>query len=206
MCFTILPFKSFLYFSSAVIAQLQVKEGYEKARKWYTDTYYSNIINTVHINDSGNEEPERLQAYEGIAEAIQSHITMYRTTRDKAHLVKAINMGMDLVNKRTYYHTWSDFTEDEVGGYWYDGFAAAALAELAYIMIAEPNYYPDIIYKPIPVQLLTNQVPAGLPPAPTYGAIGSWFRDRVNETMTYYGAVQWADDAGFFIRKKNYYK
>ncbi|TAL62371.1 MAG: T9SS type A sorting domain-containing protein [Bacteroidetes bacterium] len=197
-----------LYISSFVSAQyanLQVKEGCEKARKWYTDTYYS-------LDDPPNisGEPERLQAYKGIAEAIQSHITMYRVTKDKAHLIKAINMGLGLVSKRTDViknvggtsQIWadSDTYPDEKLGYWYEGFTLAALAELAYIMISEPDYFPELISQPLPVQLITNPMPAvPLPPVPltTYGAIGSWFRDRVNETMTYYGTVQWSDDAGF---------
>jgi hypothetical protein len=71
-------------------------------------------------------------------------------------------------------------------------------------MISEPNYYPDIVNVPVPVALLTNQVPAGLPSSPTYGDFGSWLRDRVNETMTYYYTNYWADDAGWlFQNNKN---
>jgi hypothetical protein len=195
---------------SDVTAQMKIKEGYDKSRKWYSANY-GNWDKTDVID--GQREPERLQEYKGFSEEMQSYLNMYRITRDKAYIVKSINIGLKLISKRTDViknisgipPIWADHQNtnpnenDEILGYWYDGFAAAAIAELAFIIIAS-EYSQELFNIPLPTPLIINPMPSvPLPPVPisTFGAVGNWLKERMEETMTYYGTVQWANDAGW---------
>lgn len=207
----------FLYFFSyGIMAQtpfgdIQIKEAFEYSRKWYSTNYFSDPLNGLATPAPAGEaaDPSRISKYEGYAEAIQSHITMYQITKDKAHLIKAINFGLGLMSRRYDYlvlssghKSWTDFDiESQRLEYWYEGFICAALAELAYIMLAEPVYSPELVNLPLPVQLIANPLPSYSPyipvPLTTYGDIGAWFTHRVNETLTYLRNEYWADDAGW---------
>jgi hypothetical protein len=130
---------------------------------------------------------------------IESLITMYETTKDKAYLIKAINKSIELINKRGQnggpsVYTWK-------GGMPYNpnpaGLVLWAMAHLCHVILYD---YPELCSSPLPTNLLTPNT-SNYPYTngiATYGLFADWLVRRCVETLDWYLQIFWiSSNEGF---------
>lgn len=130
---------------------------------------------------------------------IESLITMYETTKDKAYLIKAINKSIELINTRGLNGGPSPYTWK--GGTPYNpnpaGLVMWAMAHLCHLILYDN---PVLCATPLPNNLLepnTSNYPYTNGIA-TYGLFADWLARRCVETLDWYLQTYWiSSNEGF---------
>jgi hypothetical protein len=188
---------------------LKVKEEYDLFSNLMLSSYapynkiYSKNFNTTRTKSDTNT----ITTFgEGIANIMESYITMYETTKDKAYLYKFIFQSLCLIEERPDYSI--DSTQAPRWSFdpmiYLDGIILAALSRFVYfIEFEEPTIKEEHIYqfdelKPEiykPQSSYCNRFDIFFN---TFGQYARWLADRVIETLNWYiNNGYWNDNCAF---------
>ena len=177
-------------------SDLQIKEHSDKL---FESAYNNCLIDNQPCasTDLGNNLGDR------IGDVLTSLLHLYRTTGDKAYLIKFINITIKAQAKRndvcgdpTWHEGWVNFADGT--NVYRDGHTVAPMAEYVYMVknddalkstpLPQSN---NIITIPSELTSLTSANIA------TYGAFAQWLGTRVEETIDYFlNNGYWSDTEG----------
>lgn len=174
-----------------------VKEQYDHMTHKQPHGAYSGVIS--YIVDNSN--PWSGYRYgEQVGYFLEGYLRMYETTKDKAYLIRFINLSLTAMAWRNsdFYFTGESVGDDEVP--YMNGVLLWPMAHFVHLILAENN---DLAGQVIPNGLIAYQgstVPVNVLPFNsnhTYASIAAWFTTRCVETMDAVLAVHWSDESGF---------
>lgn len=188
---------------------LKVKEEYDLFSTIMVSTYspynkfYSKDFNTIHTKNDTNT----ITTFgEGISRILESYITMYETTKDKAYLYKFLFQSLCIIEERP-----DNSIDSTIAPRWsfdpmvyLDGRILAALSRFIYFVeFEEPTIINEPIYqfdelkaeKYIPQSNYCNKFNIVFN---TFGEYTKWLADRVKETLDWYiNNGYWNDNCAF---------
>ncbi|HQD35218.1 MAG TPA: hypothetical protein PKU81_07030, partial [Bacteroidales bacterium] len=194
-------FTFLLIIVSDIIAQdyqsLRVKEEYDLFSTIMVNNYspqnkyYTKDFDTNHTKNDINT----ITTFgEGIARILESYITMYETTKDKAYLYKFLFQSLCIIEERPDHSL--DSTKAPRWSFdpmiYLDGIILATLSRFVYfIEFIEPSLINEPIYqfdelkaeKYIPQSNYCNKFNIVFN---TFGQFAHWLADRVIETLNWY--------------------
>ena len=160
----------------------------------------NNIGNDIaHFINPCNSKHNILRStqFEGASFYLMSLLKMYETTKDKAYLIKSIQMIIDMQEVRNDRCNLDDFPthkgwvrtlEVSGGGAMYqDGHASMPMAKLVYLIYDDPSLYTTTL--PAINNIMSNDFGISFN---TYGQFATWLKEKVKET------IQWYIDNGYW--------
>lgn len=156
---------------------LAIKEHYDYTHsKVAFNGVYSGIVEYIEYSNPLSEG-----AYgEQLGYVLESYINMYKTTKDKAYLIKFINKTLQIMSWRNTNYRFND------QHFYMNGILLWPMAHFSSLVLAQE---PNLINESIPSGLIVLQsstfAPNVLPSqnAGTYGAIAHWLVQKQVETL-----------------------
>lgn len=146
------------------------------------------------------------QLGDGMSKVILSYLTMYRTTGDKAYLIKFINETIKIQNYRydnqfpnnpAYPPKWTLAPETGLESTYLNALIIMPMAEFVY-MVKQNN---DLFNSLLPQELITRYSIISTSDIETYGTFANWLSNRLDETMEFLNEYRWCEEWGLM---KNY--
>ncbi len=176
-----------------------VKEQYDHMTHKQLFGSYSGII-AYNVDNPGSNPWSGYRYGEQVGYFLEGYLRMYETTRDKAYLVRFINLALKAMAWRNsdFYFTGESVGDNEVG--YMDGVMLWPLAHFVHLVLAESN---DLAEEVIPDGIITYQtstVSVNVLPynsSHTYASLATWFMYRCMETMEARLAAHWSTESAF---------
>jgi hypothetical protein len=192
--FVLLSFLS----KSQTNADLQIKEQY--------DTISNKIVSfedmrTLHVDNNNGDF-----LGDGVSYFLSSLLHMFRTTGDKAYLIRFVSYSYQIQNVRNDFNNssnhpgWANLlsTDQPPGTTYQDGLIIMPMSEFVYLVRNNTTLFNTVL--PSPSEIYANSQLQFMFPSSfsTYGDYAQWLGLRVDETLDWYiSNGYWNDNLGF---------
>lgn len=182
-----------LYGSLKAQSSLPIKEQYDYLHtKAVFNNTHTGVLNYLLASNpfSGYEYGEQL------GYVLESYLNMYKTTKDKAYLIKFINLSLTIMAWRQ-----TDYRFSIDGNVYMDGLLLWSMAHFSYLILYQEPTLNNLI---IPTNVLNiptstfSQNILPFQPSYTYGYIANWLIQKQVETLDAIIDNHWlSNDQGF---------
>lgn len=190
--------------SSNAQVSKQIKEQFDNLHTNFTITSgnnsYAGIVDYIY----NYTNPFVNANYgENMGFLLESYLILYKTTGDKAYLIRFINESLKIVGARQLNLLFTNINLDDSANeysgltqYYKDGMLIWAMAHYCYLVLKE---FPELINETIPASVLIipsanypiNQLPTNS--AYSYGNIARWLAEKLTETILAINGLFWID-------------
>jgi hypothetical protein len=137
---------------------------------------------------------------DGLSWTMSGLLNMYKTTGDKAYLIKFINLSLFVQKNRyddiypgdpNYPPKWTLTCPGECESTYQNGVIICPMAEFVYLVYTTPDLYNTNL----PLSIISDDLPSS-PVILGYGDYANWLGKRIEETIMYINAYYWDDNFG----------